>query len=705
MKDVLKGKIFGVDCPDCAKKIEKKINSLDNVYDVNINFTNGEFIIEHSNIESKVKKTLKSLGYEFTLENRQVDNKSKEKRNNITSNISTILSGLFILLALIGNIFNFLNDYTYIFFLFAIIVGGLKIFKKGMISLRYLTFDMNFLMSIAVIGAIILGEYSEGALVVFLFSLGNSIQNYTLSKTRSSIDSLVKLSPKKALMKTKEGIKEVEVENIKVGDVLVIKSGDVIPIDGSIIKGTSYLKESIITGESMGVEKTINDKVYAGTINEEGYLEIKADTKPESTTLSRIIELVEKAQNSKPESQAFVEKFAKIYTPIVIILAALITIIPTLVLGQDIGYWVRISLILLVISCPCALVIATPVSIVTSIGTSSRNGVLVKGGIFLEKLSNVGLIAFDKTGTLTKGKPEVEDFLLLNKDYDREEVLSNINLFEQMSSHPIAKSIVKYTNLELKENIIKKDIIDFKEISGNGLFGKIENQKYYLGKPKFINSIGVNFNGGLINKINEFEKNGKTTILLSGEEEVIAIITLRDKLRDESKDVIKNIKNYTDEIIMLTGDNKSTGKAIGDLAGIDNVHHSLMPEDKLNIINEIKNNNKDKNIIMVGDGVNDGPALAKADIGIAMGGGGTPVALETADVVFMKDDLNKLDYILKKSKKTFKIIKQNVIFAIAIKLIFIILTMFGLANLWMAVLADTGAALLVILNAMRLIKN
>ena len=557
---------------------------------------------------------------------------------------------------------------------------------------------MNVLMSVAVIGAILIGEFFEGAIVVLLFTIGTLLQTISIDKTRNSIQSLMDITPATATIITEMGTTSKNLEDILVGEIVFVKPGDRVPLDGTIIEGYSSLNQAPITGESIPVDKTINEEVYAGSINENGTLKIRVSKLVEDTTLSKIIHMVEEAQENKAPTQAFIDRFSEIYTPIVFVLALLVMVVPPIFSLGTWGEWFYKGLELLVIACPCALVISTPVAIVTAIGSAAKNGVLIKGGNHLETLGNLSALAFDKTGTLTEGKPQVSTIKSIESN---EETLLNIAMsLESYSTHPISNAIVNYVS---QFSSATYDVTEFENLVGQGIMGKIEGTHIYAGNLKLIESINKNIES-YKNEINSYEQEGYTLIILASSDMIYGLITVEDPLRLNINQTIKQLNNSNiKNTVMLTGDNKGTAHKIAKLAGIKEVYAELMPEDKLSAIKDLQS--KGYRVGMIGDGINDAPALVQSEVGIAMGGIGSDTAMETADVVLMSDDINQLTRTISISNKAKNIIKQNIYFAIIIKLIAFVLVFPGLLTLWLAVLSDTGAAILVILNSLRLLKK
>lgn len=587
----------------------------------------------------------------------------------------------------------------------AILIGGYRLFTTGFKNLFHLEFDMRTLMTIAVIGAAIIGEWGEGATVVILFAISEVLESYSMDKARQSIRSLMDIAPKEALIRRGNQEFTVDVDDIGIGDILIVKPGQKIAMDGLVVKGAPAINQAAITGESVPVSKTVDDEVFAGTLNEEGLLEVKVTKHVDDTTIAKIIHLVEEAQAERAPSQAFVDRFAKYYTPVIMFISLLVAVLPPLLAEADWNKWIYQGLAVLVVGCPCALVISTPVSIVTAIGNAARNGVLIKGGIHLEEMGAIKAIAFDKTGTLTEGIPVVTDYLpQLNKNSN--EVLMIVAALEKGSQHPLASAILKKAE---QENLPYQDleIEDFSSITGKGIKGKVNNKMYYVGSPNLFEEIlsdGIPSN--LDEMISELQIQGKTVMVAGTPTEILALLAVADEVRENSKSVIQKLHSLgIQKTIILTGDNKGTAAAIGQQVGVSEIQADLLPQDKLTFIKELRN--KYDRVAMVGDGVNDAPALAASTVGIAMGGAGTDTALETADIVLMADDLGKLPFTLKLSRKALFIIKQNITFSLGIKLLALLLVIPGWLTLWIAIFADMGATLIVTLNGIRLlgVKN
>ena len=686
--------IEGMDCSSCAKSIVNHLNTLPSVKNVSVNFSTGKMKIEHNTNAEEIISEVSKIGFKASLPSNK---KSIQTNKNKNDNGLVILSGVLIALGFIGSFNGISPLMSTMLYAIAMVISGYKPVKSAFYAIKSRSLDMNVLMSAAAIGAALIGEWLEGATVVWLFAIGNYLQTKSIERTRNSIRNLMDLAPPEAWVQVGSEIIKKPVEEIIVGDIIIVKPGDKIPLDGEIIQGESSVNQAPITGESIPVDKNIGDSVYAGTINEHGSLEIKVTKLVEDTTISKIIHLVEEAQEQKAPTEAFVDKFASIYTPVVFILALVVMVLPPLLGFGTWGEWFYKGLELLVVACPCALVISTPVAIVSAIGNAAKNGVLIKGGTFLEKAGAITAIAFDKTGTLTEGKPKVTEIKALT--VSEEELISIALTLEDYSTHPIAKSIVGYAN---EKGIQPKNGELFKSIVGKGVQATIEDDIYYAGNLKLFEEM----NGSLENvkkQVQEIQNNGKTVVIIGTQSQIIGLIAVSDTIRETTASALEALKQSgVNQTVMLTGDNEGTAKMIASEANVNRYFAELLPEDKVDAIKKLQN--EGHKVAMVGDGINDAPALATADLGIAMGGAGTDTAMETADIVLMADNLDKLPHTMKLSRKALTIIKQNIWFSIIIKVVALVLIFPGVLTLWMAVLSDTGAALIVILNAIRLLK-
>ncbi|MEB4868754.1 heavy metal translocating P-type ATPase [Priestia megaterium] len=686
--------IEGMDCAACANTIVNHLKTVPAVKDVRVNFSTGKAQIEHDNEADDIIKEVSKAGYTATLvtSSRQ----PAESRHHKGKNGPIIFSGILIALGFIGSHTGIASYMTTVLYAIAMIVSGYKPAKSAYYGIKSRSLDMNVLMTVAALGAAVIGEWLEGATVVWLFALGVALQTRSIEQTRNSIRGLMDLAPSEAWVKENGQLIKKAAEDISIGSTIVVKPGDRIPLDGEIINGESSINQAPITGESIPVDKVMGDAVYAGTINESGSLEIKVTKLVEDTTVAKIIHLVEEAQEKKAPTQAFVDKFATIYTPIVFILALFIMVIPPLFDGAW-SEWFYKGLELLVVACPCALVISTPVAIVSAIGNAAKNGVLIKGGTFLEKAGAINAIAFDKTGTLTEGKPAVSEVVSLAAEENQ--LLAITKTLEDYSNHPIARAIVDYT---AEKKVVSLQGSNFKILTGKGVQATIQDTVYYAGNAKLFSDLGTPLTH-CWSQIEKLQNEGKTIIIVGTAKSVLGIISVADTIRHTTISALESLKqNGMQQIVMLTGDNEGTAKMIASQSRVDRYFADLLPEDKVKAIQQLQH--EGYQTAMVGDGINDAPALATADLGIAMGGAGTDTAMETADIVLMADNLEKLPHTMKLSRKALAVIKQNIWFSIIVKVIALAFIFPGWLTLWIAVLSDTGAALLVILNSLRLLK-
>ncbi|WP_157404589.1 heavy metal translocating P-type ATPase [Alkalihalobacillus shacheensis] len=696
-------RIEGFTCAHCAGTFEKNVKNLEGVVDAKVNFGASKVTV-HGNT------SIEDLEKAGAFENLKVRPEKEKSKDNTQEKVPFLQKHMTIMGALLFLAFGLLSQFingeenlvTVLAFASSMAIGGYSLFKVGLMNLIRLQFDMKTLMTVAVIGAAIIGEWTEGAIVVILFAISEALERFSMDQARQSIRSLMDIAPSEALIKRNGQEMTVRVDDIEIGDIMIVKPGQKLAMDGVVVNGNSSINQAAITGESIPVEKHVDDEVFAGTLNEEGLLEVRVTKHVEDTTISKVIQLVEDAQAERAPSQAFVDRFAKYYTPAIIVVAALVAVLPPLLAGASWETWIYQGLAVLVVGCPCALVISTPVSIITAIGNAAKNGVLIKGGVYLEEAGTLKAIAFDKTGTLTKGVPVVTDFSVLN-DTDEQGLLSIVTALESRSQHPLASAIVQKAEQE-KAPYKAIEVTDFSSITGKGIKGVINDTTYYIGSPKLFEEWLA---GGLpveaSGKVQTLQQQGKTAMMVGTNQAVLAVIAVADEVRSSSKEVISKLHDMgIENTIMLTGDNKETARAIGDQIGVTKVQAELMPEDKLTSIKEARE--KFGKVAMIGDGVNDAPALAASTVGIAMGGAGTDTALETADVALMGDDLKKLPYTVKLSRRALTIIKQNISFSLGIKIAALLLVVPGWLTLWIAILADVGATLLVTANGLRLLR-
>jgi Cd2+/Zn2+-exporting ATPase len=625
----------------------------------------------------------------------------------------------------------------------SIALGGVFIFRKAWSSLRYNhELDINVLMTLAVVGALLIGEWAEAAVVVFLFSLGEALEGYTMDRARNAIRSLMSLAPAEATVLRPcldcaghlgqplpgGGLYEggpcpwcephelaVPVEELAIGEVVLVRPGERIPMDGVVLAGRSAVNQAPITGESLPVDKAPGDEIFAGSINGNGALELHITRLAADNTLSRLIHMVEQAQAQKAPAQRWIDRFARVYTPAVVAIAAAVAVLPPLLFGQPLldtasqTGWLYRALTLLVIACPCALVISTPVSIVSAISAAARHGVLVKGGVHLETLARVRVVAFDKTGTLTLGRPALTDAHCTVHAGEIgeicaacDDVLALAAAVERRSEHPLATAVVQAAEAR-SLNGRYATALEVEALAGQGVSGQVNGARVAISSHRRIHELNLSHDDAFCSRVQRVEAAGQTTMLLHDEEGIRGYLAVADQVRPGSAAAVAGLKAAgIERVVMLTGDNARTAQAIATQAGIDEVRANLLPGDKVNAVEALLAERGA--VAMVGDGVNDAPALARATVGIAMGGAGSDQALETADIALMGDDLRLLPFLVRLSRQTRRVILQNVGFSLAIKALFLALALAGMATLWMAVFADVGASLLVILNGMRLLR-
>lgn len=613
--------------------------------------------------------------------------------------ILTGISGLSLLLAFAFRWFEIPEIAVDSLYFISIFSGGYFVFIaafRGLLKQRFL--NINFLVTVAAFGAIYINQLAEAASVVFFFALAEVFEEFGIERSRKAVEALVKKSPQTAILL--DG-KQVPVEEVKIKDVVVIRPGDLIPLDGIVIKGSSSVDEATITGESVPRDKREQDSVFAGTLNLNGYLEIEVTKESKNSTFSKIIALVEKAQASRAPAQEFIDAFAKYYTPAIVSGALLLAVIPPLFFSGIFYEWLYRALVLLVIACPCALVISTPVSIASAIGGASRKGILIKGGRYLEALGKLKAIAFDKTRTLTLGEPYISDVVTFN-GYSEKEVLADCAGIERFSSHPLSKSILDFVQSKgITPHLMEK----YENIAGKG--GRAtcmvcDNLEHCVGNLKLMHANSVSTEE-IVGKVEKLEKEGKTVILVSEGNKVMGALAVADKIRPESKNAVQQLDQMGIATAMVTGDNEHTASFVGKELGIKSVHASLLPDEKVKRVESLKE--QYGFVGMAGDGVNDAPSLATATVGIAMGVGGADVAIETADVALMNSNLLNVPFAVNLGRKTLQIIKQNISAALGVKAVFLVLALFGFTHLEYAIGADSGMAILVVLNSLRLFHS
>ncbi len=582
----------------------------------------------------------------------------------------------------------------------AVLFGARFVAVKAWYAARNLRPDMNLLMTVAVVGAMAIGEWFEAATVSFLFALSLAIESWSVGRARRAIAELLDLAPPTARLLRPDGSEAtIPVAEIKPGDRFIVPAGERIPLDGRVVAGASTVNQAPITGESVPVEKEVGAELFAGTINGDGTLTVEATKTAEDTTLARIIHMVEEAHARRAPSEQWVERFARVYTPAVMALAILVFLVPPLAFGQGWDDWFYRALVLLVIACPCALVISTPVSIVASLASAARAGVLVKGGAFIELPARLQAIAMDKTGTMTRAEPDVVKVIPLGS-HTEAELIARAAALEARSTHPLARAIVRYAG---QRGIASTPATDVQVLRGKGLTGIFDGEQFWLGSHRYVVERGQG-TSETAQQAEALEADGKTVIVVGNPRHVCGLIAVADAIRPEAQDIVKQLHAAgVAQVVMLTGDNRVTAEAIAREVGIDEVYAELLPEEKLKRIEELVA--RYGTVAMVGDGVNDAPALARANLGIAMGAIGSDAAIETADIALMTDDISKLPWLVSHARRTLAVIRQNITFSLGIKAIFVVLTFAGMATLWGAIAADTGASLLVVFNGLRLLRS
>jgi len=715
--------IGNMDCAGCAQEVETGVGKLNGVNFVQVDFMSGKMKLEGEIDFAELQRRVESLGKTIALpEAYQQQQEKQSKRGGVlgfwdylASRNETrlaLVGGGLVLLTLVLTLLGLPYAFSSILYTVGMIITLYPIFKSGVNGLLInRQFTINLLMSIAAIGAIIIGEYLEGATVIFLFAVGEALEGYTADRARSSIQSLMTLKPKTATVLHQDQEHVVPVEKLKIGDHILVKPGENVPMDGNVLTGSSGVNQAPITGESVPVVKSAGAEVFAGSINGEGTLIIEVTRHAEDNTLSRIIRMVEEAQSVRAPSQRMIDRFASWYTPAVVVIALVVALVPPLIFGQPFydtateHGWLYRSLAMLVIACPCALVISTPVTVISAITSAARRGVLIKGGAHLESLGTIRAFAFDKTGTLTEGKPMVTAYYASDCDepspcVHSNDVLALAAAVERRTSHPLAEAVVHAAEERQLANVYPA-AQDVEMLAGRGVRGTVDGHRITLGSHTLFDD-KFPHESELCAQIRAAEAQGQTTMLLADENAVRGYIALADTARDSSKDVIAALNALDVETVMLTGDNQNVAQAVGAEVGVKDVRAGLLPQQKVEAVQELRD--QYETVAMIGDGINDTPALAAATVGIAMGGAGSPQALETADIALMADDLSQLPFAVKLARFARHLIKQNVAFSFGVKAIFLVLAFFGLTSLWVAVLADMGTSLLVTLNGTRSLR-
>src|SRR5690554_2283685 len=692
--------IDGLDCANCAAKIEEKLNKTEGILGANVDFIAKKLTLQFKNsldqkrIEEKVQKIIDRIEPGVTIAQSNVKNEEHvDEESSMTKDL--IIFGIGILLFTGGLLIAEGTVFRYVLLILSyFIIGGEVVLKAVNNIYRGKVFDENFLMTIATMGAFAIGEHPEAVAVMIFYKVGEIFQDVAVNRSRRSIKKLMSIRPDVATIKKGNTSVEMRVEDVQTGEIMIIKPGGRIPLDGEVLSGASTIDTKILTGESVPVKITKGEMVLSGCININGLLTVKVTKLVSESTVSKVLEMVENATSKKAPTENFITKFARVYTPIVTSLAVLIAVIPPLVIqGATFEEWIYRALIFLVISCPCALVVSIPLGFFGGIGAASRNGILVKGGNYLEALNNIEIAVFDKTGTLTEGSFKVTQINPVI-DISEDELLEKTAYVESFSNHPIALSVVKEYNKSIKQEIVS----DIKEVSGHGIKAKVNSDEVLVGNARLMEKENISF---------EASSALGSILYIAINKKYVGNIVVSDQIKMDSKEAIRLLKALgVKKTIMLTGDKKSVATSVGKALGLDEIHAELLPEDKLNKVEELLNSkSKRGKLFFVGDGINDTPVLARADIGIAMGGLGADAAIDVADIVIMTDEPSKIATAVKIARRTRKIVWQNIILALGIKAFFLVLGAFGIATMWEAVIADVGVSLIAILNAMRVLKK
>lgn len=694
-------RIEQMDCPTEEKLIRDKLSSVSGISEMEFNLLQRVLTFRHTAAALPAAlAAIRGLGFTLEIEGSATHNEKAHASPRKKTWWPLALSGVAALSAEILHFSALAPEWVVAgVALISILLCGLTIYKKGWIALKNRNLNINALMSIAVTGAVLIGQWPEAAMVMFLFAVAELIEAKSLDRARNAIRGLMDLTPERATVQQADGSwLEVDVETIAVGALVRVRPGERIGLDGEVTSGSSTINQAPITGESLPVEKTTGDPVFAGTINEAGSLEYRVVAAAANTTLARIIHAVEEAQGSRAPTQRFVDQFAKVYTPVVFLSALAVAIVPPLFMAEPWYDWIYRALVLLVVACPCALVISTPVTIVSGLAAAARKGILVKGGAYLELGGTLGVLALDKTGTITHGKPVQTDYIPLI-EADSERYRAHAASLASRSDHPVSQAIAKHAT----ENGLTFAVVEgFEALAGRGVRGTVEGMDLYLGNHRLVEDLGL-CSPLLEEKLNGLERQGKTVVMLCNAQHVIAMFAVADTVKDSSRQAIEALHALGVKTIMLTGDNPHTAEAIARLVGIDEARGNLLPIDKMHAIETLQAGGCV--VGMVGDGINDAPALAQSEIGFAMAAAGTDTAIETADVALMDDDLRKIPAFIQLSQQTATILKQNIGLALGIKALFVVITLMGQATMWMAVFADMGVSLLVVFNGLRLLRK
>lgn len=693
--------VEGMDCADEQKVIEKKMMALKGIRRFDVYLMSQQLKVSYDPAFVSVQDIIKSIAETGMKASLVRDKKEKGKswwREERQMQLLIVCGALIVIAFLLERI-GLSHESAKAVYGLAILTGVYYPAKMGFSALKTLTLNIRLLMVVGATGAVVLGLWEEAALLVFVYSLGDVLEAYAVDRARGAIRALMELMPKEALVRRIGSEIVLPTEEINIGDVVIVRPGEKIPMDGRVIAGASFVDQSPITGESIPIEKKIGDEVFAATINQRGFLEVRVTKRVTDTTLAKIIHSVEESQTRKSKYQRFGERFGKYYTPAMFALGIGTAFIPPLFFGGDWQSFIYRGLVVFVVSCSCGLALSVPVSVVAAISNAARHGVLFKGGAYLEVAEKLNAIAFDKTGTLTIGRPVVTDVIPYN-NLSEKEVLALAGSIESRSEHPLAEAVVRKAK---EEGVtLMSGLEGFEAITGLGVKAKINGRLYYVGSRRLLLEKGIPLTQTQNDEVSRLEEEGKTVLLLGDEQSLSGILAVADKLRTEAQETIGMLKRLGMKVVMLTGDNEKTAEAIAHQAGVDEYLAQLLPEDKVKAVRELKT--RYGKIAMVGDGVNDAPTMAVSDVGIAMGAAGTDVAMETGDIVLMSDDLSNIPYVLRLSQRSIKNIRQNIIASLAIVAFLVPAALFGWVGLLSGLILNEGSALIVIANGLRLLK-
>ena len=680
-----------LDCPNCAQKINQRVSKLSNVYESDMDFINKKMTVkaDSNSVVEDIKRIVHELEPDVEVKPFERHSHTHEKKNRTREVLEIFVSLVLFILSFIISA----DVPKLIISLLAFAVAGYGVVISAVRNLlKGEAFDETLLMTIASVGALCIGDVREGAAVMIFFRVGEFFQDIAVERSRKSITSLLSLKSDTVNIKVGNEIKEIETEKVQVGDIMVVRAGERVPIDGIIVNGSSAFDTSALTGEAIPVEAEENSEILSGSVNLTSVVEIKASKKYEDSTIAKILEMVENASGRKADAEKFITKFARVYTPIVVAAAALLVLVPSVITGfSQFSTWLYRGLLFLVISCPCALVISVPLSFFAGIGGASRKGILIKGAKNIESLSKLKSVALDKTGTLTEGKFKVVDIVPSGDKVQKDYILKLSAYAESMSTHPIAKSIVE----EYKQPINSDILSNVVEEAGNGVKANVNGHEVLCGTRKLLEKNNISA---------ELKYDNTTCVYVALDGEYLGAVLLGDNIKPTSKSAIKQLKSKGISATLLTGDKKQTADNVAEKLGIDNVFSELLPADKVTKVEELIKDEINRNVGFVGDGINDAPVIARADVGFAMGGLGSDVAIEAADVVLMNDDPMSIPLSVSISQKTMRIVKENIVFAIGIKVLVMLMGAFGIADMWEAVFADVGVSVIAILNSLRAMR-